>query len=72
MAHEEWDKETVRRVLANPYNCLSVTPDGGVHQPTISEAEWIEANVRLIREIGADKWLKLLLENLRGNYTKAD
>jgi len=50
---------------------LSVGPNGGVHQPIISEAEWIKANVRLIREIGTSRWLTLLLENLRGNYVKA-
>jgi hypothetical protein len=66
MADEEWDEETVRMVLANPYNCLSVGPNWDLHQPTISEDEWIKANVRLIGEIGADKWLKFLLENLRG------
>ena len=66
MADEQRDVETVRQTLANPYNCLSVGPNWDLHQPTISEDEWIKANARLIGEIGANNWLKLLLENLRG------
>lgn len=57
----DWKTQDVERILANPYYCLP----GADREPIIPEREWIKANVQLIQEIGAEKWLKRLLDNLR-------
>jgi len=63
-------EEELSKVLANPFYCLrSVHPifvqD---HDTLVSEEQWVKASANLIREIGAEKFLRLLLENLKGNY----
>jgi hypothetical protein len=54
----DWTPEGVREVLANPYHCLS-------RPPTISEGQWIEANAKLIAEMGPEIYLRLLLDTLK-------
>jgi len=31
----------------------------------IAEEDWVKANIKLIEEIGAEEWLRRLLETLR-------
>jgi len=47
MQKDEWSSDDVRKTLTNPMYYLS-TP------PVISEGQWIEANARLIRELGPE------------------
>lgn len=54
----DWTPEGVREVLVNPYHCLS-------RPPTISEGQWIEANAKLIAEMGPEIYLRLLLDTLK-------
>ena len=54
----EWTSEDVRKVLLNAAYCLS-TP------PIVSEAQWIEANAKLIRELGPEIYLRRLLDVLK-------
>lgn len=56
--NNDWTSEDVRKVLANPMYCLS-TP------PVISEGQWIEANARLIRELGPEAYLRQLLDTMK-------
>ena len=58
MPRIDWTSEDVRKVLANPMYCLS-TP------PVISEGQWIEANARLIRELGPEAYLRQLLDTMK-------
>jgi hypothetical protein len=58
MPDSEWGTEDVRKVLANPMYCLS-TP------PVISEGQWIEANAKLIRELGPEVYLRHLLDAIK-------
>lgn len=58
MLQDEWTPEDVRRVLLNPRYCLS-TP------PVISEGQWIEANAKLIRELGPEVYLRQLLDIIK-------
>jgi hypothetical protein len=58
MANSEWASEDVRKVLINPMYCLS-TP------PVVSEGQWIEANARLIRELGPETYLRQLLDTIK-------
>ena len=58
MPNREWSSEDVRKVLINPMYCLS-TP------PVIGEGQWIEANARLIRELGPETYLRQLLDTIK-------
>ena len=54
----------------DPFYCLSsVHPIfAQVHEPLISEEMWVGAAAAAIKDIGAEKFLRLLLENPKGNY----
>ena len=58
MDQEPWTADRVREVLSNPVYCLLVPP-------FITEEMWIKAGVGLINEIGAEAYLRLLLDHLR-------
>jgi hypothetical protein len=62
--------EEISKIVANPFYCLSsVDPIFAQHHDTlISEEMWVEAAAAAIKEVGAEKFLQLLLENLKGNY----
>ena len=62
-------EEDVERIFSNPYYCLSdwtIGKDG--HEALVSEEVWIKSGIKLINEIGAEKYLKHLLDNLKGNW----
>jgi hypothetical protein len=63
-------EEELSKVLANPFYCLrSVHPIFAQdHDTLVSEEQWVKASANLIREIGEEKFLRLLLENLKGHY----
>ena len=50
MPNDKWTSENVRKVLANPMYCLS-------SPPVISEGQWIEANAKLIRDLGPEAYI---------------
>jgi hypothetical protein len=51
MPSDDWNSDDVRKVLINPMYCLS-TP------PVIGQGQWIEANAKLIRELGPEVFLR--------------
>jgi hypothetical protein len=56
-------------MLINPIYAISIDPDlMGSHEPIVSKERWIEANERLIDEIGSETWLRRLLAVLEGAY----
>jgi hypothetical protein len=57
---QEWTPDSVARTLINPGYCLS-------QPPVVDEEQWIKANARLIRELGAETYLATLLSVLRAN-----
>ena len=62
-------EKDVERLFANPYYCLSDwTTCNDRHPALITEDVWIKCGAKLIKEIGAEKYLRHLLENLKGNY----
>jgi hypothetical protein len=66
-----WTEADVQRTLANPYYCLSNwTTCEDKHEAIISEEEWIDAGAKLIRKMGAKKYLRLLLDNLKTNHVR--
>ena len=61
MDQEPWTAERVREMMTNPIYCLS--------EPAIvPEETWIAAGAKLIREIGAEEYLRMVLANLRQTF----
>jgi hypothetical protein len=67
----DWTAGDITAMIANPF--YAITSDEGLaqpHEPMISEDDWVEANVRLITELGRDSYLRNLLSILKGNYPR--
>ena len=64
----ELSTEDIRKMVSNPFYCLDrvapwiAEPPG----PVIPIEQWVAANAKLIEEIGAESYLRLLIQNLRG------
>jgi hypothetical protein len=57
----------VKDILVNPYYAINIDPDLATeHEPLTTETQWVEANLKLIDEIGAHEWLERLLAVLQG------
>jgi hypothetical protein len=69
MEGRPFTEEELSKIVANPFYFLSsVHPIFAQdHEPLISEAIWIEAAAVAIKDMGAEKFLRLLLENLKRN-----
>lgn len=67
---DKLDPQQLKKAIANPFYCLPQVHEIFIqeHDPLITENEWIIANAKLMSEIGSEEWLKLLLDNLKGNY----
>lgn len=54
-------------LVVNPYYAV-VIGEGlvGDHKPSVTEEQWIEANRKLLRAIGDERYLRLLLDVLKG------
>jgi hypothetical protein len=64
-----WGKDDTAAMLINPVYAVSINPDlAGRHEPIVPKERWIEANKRLINEIGAEQWLRRLLAVLEGDF----
>jgi len=61
--------ETIERLISNPFYAIDINPVFiQEHPKMVTKKEWIKANIKLMDEIGAERWLENLLENLTGNY----
>ena len=50
---DEWTPGDVTSMIANPFYAINIDDGLAVpHEPLISEDNWVEANVRLIEELG--------------------
>ena len=58
----------VRKVLCNPVYCLGHLAPwvSDPPPPIISEEQWIAAGAKMIEQLGADEYLRLLIANLKG------
>ncbi len=68
---DEWAPGDIAGMIANPFYAINI--DDGLampHEPLISEDDWIKANVRLIKELGPEPYLRNLLSILKGNYPR--
>ena len=60
-------EDNLQRIIINPFYAITVAPQlTREHEPAMSEAEWVQANATLIREVGSERWLRQLLEVLEG------
>ncbi len=65
MAH--FTKDSLRRIIINPFYAITVAPQlTEEHGPAMGEAEWVQANASLMREMGCERWLRHLLDVLEG------
>ena len=65
---KKWTPEGVERMLANPFYAITVHPLFTEEHPyLISEELWIAAAAKMIGERGAESFLELLLDVLKGN-----
>src|ERR1035438_7185182 len=64
----EMSTEDITKMVCNPVYCLDrvapwITEPPG---PLVPVEEWVAAGAKLIEEIGAEAYLRLLIQNLRG------
>jgi hypothetical protein len=69
MEGRPFTEEEISKIVANPFYCLSSVHSifAQDHETLISEEMWIGAAVA-VKDVGAEKFLRLLLENLKGNF----
>jgi len=66
-----WTAGDVAGIIANPFSAITFDPDlFGVHDPIIDEETWIQANTKLMQELGAEAYLRNLLVILKGDGPK--
>ncbi len=67
------DEQIIKEVIINPYYAITIAPMLATdHDPMISKEQWVQANMRLIEELGAEAWLKQLLEVLANGGPTSD
>jgi hypothetical protein len=55
--------------LINPYYAINISSElADQHTPIVDQEQWVQANLRLIDEIGTREWLEHLLDVLQGDY----
>ena len=73
MPNDEWTPADITGMVANPFYAIEIDESlSMLHEPLISEDQWVEANVRLIEELGPEPYLRNLLSILKGNYPRSD
>ena len=66
-------EDNLQRIITNPFYAITVAPQLTVeHEPPMGEAEWVQANASLIREMGSERWLRQLLDVLGGDIVTAE
>ena len=68
-----FNEDNLQRIMINPFYAVTVASQLiAEHEPPMGEAEWVQTNASLIKDIGAEKWLGQLLEVLEGKSQTAD
>jgi len=63
----------LKRMFANPYYAIEIHPElCTTHELMVTEEMWIKANVQSIKESGAENFLRILLDVLKGNYLTSE
>lgn len=57
------------KLLMNPFYCITIDSNlSEDHIPLISKEMWIQAQIKLIKELGNEEYFKNLLLILEGEY----
>jgi hypothetical protein len=65
-------EDNLQRIIINPFYAITVAPQlAEEHEPVMGEAEWVQANASLMREMGSARWLRQLLDVLGGDIVTA-
>lgn len=63
------NEKNIEKILCNPFYATNIDINLCIkHKSLISKKEWIQKNVKLIKKLGEEKYLKRLLEVLQGGY----
>ncbi|HEY1348001.1 MAG TPA: hypothetical protein VGF67_00075 [Ktedonobacteraceae bacterium] len=63
----------LQRIMINPRSAITIARRlTAEHDPAMSEADWVQANASLIKEMGARQWLAHLLGALEDRDDVAD
>jgi hypothetical protein len=66
-------EDNVQRIIINPFYAITVASQlTEEHEPAMDEAEWVRANASLMGEMGAERWLRQLLDVLEGRSEAPD
>ena len=69
----QFTEDNLQRIIINPFYAITVAPQlTEEHEPPTSEAEWVQANASLMREMGSERWLRQLLDVLEGKLGAAE
>lgn len=69
MKGKQLTERELNKILSNPFYCIRIHEMlCEYHEPIVSEGQFIKVGEKLIKELGAKEYLKLLLENLKGNW----
>ncbi len=69
----QFTEDNLQRIMMNPFYVVTIASQLTTeHDPPMSEAEWVQANAAVIREIGAEKWIRQLLDVLEGKAIAAE
>ena len=65
-------EDNLQRIIINPFYAITVAPQlTQEREPSMGEAEWVQANASLMREMGSELWLRQLLDVLNGDMVTA-
>ncbi len=69
----QFTEDNLQRIMINPFYVVTVADRfTTAHDSPMSEAEWVQANASLMKHIGAEKWLRQLLDVLNGYVVTAE
>jgi hypothetical protein len=69
----QFTEDSLQRIIINPFYAITVAPQlTQEHEPSMGEAEWVQANAPLMREMGSERWLRQLLDVLEGKVGAAE
>ena len=60
-------EDSLQRIIINPFYAITVAESlTEEHEPSMGEAEWVQANASLMEQMGSAWWLRQLLDVLEG------
>lgn len=65
MADHNLSPDELAKVFMNPFYAIDIAPSLiGEHEKAVTKDEWVQGNMKVIEEIGLDKWLHGILDVL--------